>query len=304
MNIELERVKCNLCGSADSKMLFAAPERVYTAKTAFNYMKCKNCGLVYLNPRPTHDSMKKYFFEDIGRFNTLGLGKLVQEIYRLYYRFERPAYLKEKGKMLDVGAGIGRLMEVYKKRGWEVSGVDISMDACTYAKETWGVDIYNGYLKEAEFNDSYFDLVCLWQFIEHCDDPLSSLREAYRILRPGGILEMGEVVNVDSFEFKLFKQGCIYIAAPFHFYLYSEPVIIEMVKKAGFRILKKRYDCLNPLLLSGSLIDFLNDAFSLAISHRLRQNLSYLVFLVLFPFSFLLKILKSSTTVTIYAQKP
>jgi len=99
-------------------------------------------------------------------------------------------------KLLDVGCSSGSLLHVASDLGFNVSGVEPAMQAATTAKDA-GFEIFNGLLHEAAFPDNSFDVITLYEVIEHLTDPLSLVRETHRILKPGGVFLIG-TGNADS----------------------------------------------------------------------------------------------------------
>jgi SAM-dependent methyltransferase len=94
----------------------------------------------------------------------------------------------EKGqRLLDVGCGVGTFLDVARRRGLDVTGIDIAEQPARVARER-GHDVRVGPLAEQELEPGSFDVVTLWDVIEHVDDPLALLCEIRRVLRPGGVL--------------------------------------------------------------------------------------------------------------------
>jgi SAM-dependent methyltransferase len=106
--------------------------------------------------------------------------------------FHRTANLLERyrsdGRLVDVGTGFGFFLAEMKKRGWDVTGVEISQKAMTYAKDVLGLTILPGPIEKVDFPDNYFDAVTGFYVIEHLPHPMAFLKECYRILKPGGLL--------------------------------------------------------------------------------------------------------------------
>jgi len=98
--------------------------------------------------------------------------------------------------MLDVGCSSGSVLRIARDMGLAPRGVEpASMAAQTAAG--MGFDVFNGYLQDAAFPEASFDMVCLFEVIEHLQAPLELAREVWRILRPGGIWLAG-TGNADS----------------------------------------------------------------------------------------------------------
>src|SRR5439155_4283821 len=88
----------------------------------------------------------------------------------------------------DVGCSLGLLLYMAKERGFEPCGVDLSLNAVRYARDRLGLSVHQGTLFDARFSDGAFDVVTMVSVLEHVPNPLQTLDEIFRVLRPGGIL--------------------------------------------------------------------------------------------------------------------
>ncbi len=93
----------------------------------------------------------------------------------------------KKGKLLDIGCAFGHFLEIAKNGGWDVVGLDISSYAVKKIAKK-GIKAIASELSKAKFSSGYFDVVTIFQTIEHDPDPVSLLGEIYRVLKPGGKL--------------------------------------------------------------------------------------------------------------------
>jgi len=99
-------------------------------------------------------------------------------------------------KLLDIGCSSGALLHVASDLDFNVTGVEPAEQAASTAKKA-GFDVYNGLLHEAKYPDNSFDIITLYEVIEHLTDPLEMVHEVYRILKPGGLFLIG-TGNADS----------------------------------------------------------------------------------------------------------
>lgn len=96
----------------------------------------------------------------------------------------------KSGRLLDVGCGLGYFVKkISEYKNWEASGCEILKTAADFAREKLYLkNIYCGKLEEAEFGEAYFDIITMWDVIEHFPDPGAMLVSINRLLKPGGFL--------------------------------------------------------------------------------------------------------------------
>ena len=128
-----EYVRCNLCSTDDTKVLYL--------KDGFRISRCHQCGLVYVNPRPTRGQLQEiygeegYFANDphLAAYTKSELGGIQLQVIREVLR--ELANLSSKGRLLDVGCATGSFLGLAQREGWQVTGVEVSPFAANYARE-------------------------------------------------------------------------------------------------------------------------------------------------------------------------
>ncbi len=180
MDFEMEEIDCPVCKGSRGDPLH--PEG------SFHMVRCPSCQFVFLNPRPTAESLHHFYQQYLPEEESS-----IESWERMMTPvFHRAANLikqyKGSGRLLDVGTGFGFFLVEMKKRGWEVAGIEISQKAMNYAKDVLGLTIFAGPLEKAEFPDKHFDAVTGFYVVEHLSRPMTFLKECHRILKPGGLL--------------------------------------------------------------------------------------------------------------------
>jgi SAM-dependent methyltransferase len=140
---------------------------------------------------------------------------------------------RRQPRVLDVGCATGALLEYLRERGWQVSGAEISPSA-EYARVQRGLEVWSLPLEEIHLPPDYFDLILASHLIEHLNSPASFVREAWRILRPGGRF-LVTTPNIAGFQARLL--GARWRSAIFdHLYLFSARTLKPLLANAGFTI--------------------------------------------------------------------
>jgi 2-polyprenyl-3-methyl-5-hydroxy-6-metoxy-1,4-benzoquinol methylase len=103
-----------------------------------------------------------------------------------------------RGKLLDVGCSFGFFLDAARQRGWSVEGVDISSYAAKYASCRFKLSVQNAAVTEARFAPQAFDVITLWEVVEHLPRPVEALRHLSRFLTDDGIMVFG-TPNVASY---------------------------------------------------------------------------------------------------------
>ena len=239
----LENVVCNVCGSASYRFLYKKKDPL--SRQYFNVVMCSKCDLGFVNPRPPSEMMKNYYHAHyyLNRFDDkkglpekkkTGLVKLYEFFWRKCSRYYPPRvlktekdicnrYIKDRGKLLDIGCANGDFLKVMQDSGFEVCGLEFS----DHFINKFGLDIFKGRLFDAPYGAHCFHLVTMWAVLEHVDDPMGYLKEIYRILKPGGVV-IFLVPNLRSVPFGICHNDDI----PRHLYLFSPKTIEEMLTRS------------------------------------------------------------------------
>lgn len=191
---------CKCCGSNKNKRLFARSDELLGKH---DVIQCRNCGLIYADPIPALDSLRNHYDEHFftEKFDFVESGIIWESFYNLNLDYIEK--FKNKGKLLEVGCGLGHFLNAAKKRRWGTYGVELSKFASTYAAKKFGLTVFNGSLEEAKLPDGQFDIVILWATLEHLVNPFQNLVEIHRVLAPQGLLAFS-VPNHNS----LFTRLC------------------------------------------------------------------------------------------------
>ena len=142
---------------------------------------------------------------------------------------------------MDVGCASGFFLDIAKERGISTYGVELSTEGVNKAKQKHS-QIINDTLENARFPDSFFDVITLYDIIEHVLDPTSTIKEISRIIKPGGIVAIS-TPDITSWHAKLLGKRWGMITPWEHLHYFSPYTIRVLLEKNGFSIneIKKNY---------------------------------------------------------------
>lgn len=227
---------CEPCGAA-------LPRRRGDLPAAPGLLACPGCGLLSLAvfPLPAERRagyQEEYYDAEQGeRF----LGPL-ETLVRGFRRLRRRDLLRrfpasssaEPRRFLDIGCGRGLLVDLFAESGFEAVGTQLSETAARAARAR-GADVRVGELHELALPAASFGIVVIYHVLEHVEAPLAELREAARVLAPGGLL----VAEVPSFArpgFRLLGTRDLCIDYPHHLYFFTPETLRPLLSAAGLRI--------------------------------------------------------------------
>lgn len=246
--VELEG--CILCGESEAD--FQAEEN------GFPIVRCKSCGLVYVNPRPSEKDVEAFY----GQYLRPEVSGRWDEITRALFKRDaiRIGKFAWPGRLLDIGCGFGFFLNAMREQGWDTYGSDLSEVAVEYATSRLGLkNVFRGQVEELHFKDSFFDVITCWFAMDLMPHPGRVILEAKRILKGGGILAM-RVPNFDFFKilWTLRRMDCSIlrfflslirketgnknalfnvIDPPVHSCAFTSRVLSDFLEKNGFRVL-------------------------------------------------------------------
>jgi 2-polyprenyl-3-methyl-5-hydroxy-6-metoxy-1,4-benzoquinol methylase len=138
---------------------------------------------------------------------------------------------------LDVGCAAGFFMAVAQDEGWQVQGVEPSLFVANYASSQMGLHVYQGTLRDANYPPESWDVVTLWDVLEHMPNPHQELEEIHRVLKRQGILAL-ETQNIDSWLPKILGKNWGHFGHHLHLFHFTPKTITRILADTGFRVLE------------------------------------------------------------------
>lgn len=231
---KVEKVSCSLCS--------APPPPASTAifkKFHFPYFQCPSCTLTYPSPRPKMEYIDAQYKN--GRF-----ARSYREIYLPSAPYRMATIFRErveeiimprvpKGKLLDIGCSSGHFLKVAFNRGYDVYGIEPNLDMVEFATKELGLpNIICGILQENTYPIDYFDVVTLWDVLEHIPNPAAVLHIVLNLLKPNGWV-FAYTENVESFNVFITGGDSEIFSPDVHLRHYSPKTFRMEFEKAGFK---------------------------------------------------------------------
>jgi 2-polyprenyl-3-methyl-5-hydroxy-6-metoxy-1,4-benzoquinol methylase len=236
----VEVTTCQVCGGSRTRLMFEEPPH--------QVRRCIPCGLVFVTPRFAGEFLAEVYDEAYWRSDSpreRGYAdyardeKLYLKTFRRRLNLVRH-FLPPQGKVLDVGCAAGFFLRVMREEGHEVHGVEPSASIAAHAQRHLGADrIHIGTLDSVSgrpgFEPHSFDLVSLWDVVEHVPDPQALLRKAGEMLAPSGSLIL-ETQNVDSAFARLLGRRWQHYKHLEHLYHFNPATIARVLEQTGFQV--------------------------------------------------------------------
>jgi 2-polyprenyl-3-methyl-5-hydroxy-6-metoxy-1,4-benzoquinol methylase len=231
----LESVECPFCAAG-------TPQEELFSDPPFAVKRCSGCRLVFVSPRIAGDQVAAIYGESYWRSPSakdFGFTDYRADAGNWLRTYRRRAHvldglLAPPARILDVGCAAGYFLDVMCDSGFEGWGIEVSAAIAREARTRIGEDrIHIGTLRDHPFEDSSFDLVTLWDVVEHLPDPVSALVQARRLLKPGGLLLL-ETQNVESVFARLMRRRWQHFKQAEHLWHFSPATVSMLLDRAGF----------------------------------------------------------------------
>lgn len=235
----MDKTNCLLCGSDQTEVIFQSKDfRLNNYKKTYTFVRCHNCKLIFQDPPPSEKEMIVHYNQNVLYKDPKKLSKIKQYLhnYGLKKRSKVITQNKQQGLLLDIGCGTGSFLEYMAQHTqFEVMGTEINEHNIAIIKENNSFPVYLGDLQQLEFPEKHFDVITLWDVIEHLPDPKALLNEAHKIIKNNGYLVL-RVPNGDSLDFKIFREYWAGVDAPRHYLIYTKKTLSSFLEDSGFSI--------------------------------------------------------------------
>ncbi|HOO78206.1 MAG TPA: class I SAM-dependent methyltransferase [bacterium] len=207
-------------------------------------LKCSSCGHIYadlsLQPSDYHSLYQRgYFFGD-EYHDYLSDKRVIQKNFKLRLKVLTRFLERDRHRsLLEIGCAYGFFLELAQQRFERVAGIDICEDGTRYARETLGLDAVGGDFLSLDFSENRYEVVCLWDTIEHLPRPDLIIDKIATATEPGALLAL-TTGDIGSLNARLSKQRWRLIYPPTHIHYFTSATVGRLLRERGFEIIFDR----------------------------------------------------------------
>ena len=242
----LEHIDCVLCGTDSPITIYPSLRKSQEIdKNEFRssgdealedpLVECGNCGFKYVTPRVKSSLVFEGYTNAVDETFTAQAPAREKTFKNCLNTIQR-YWGKKPGKIFDVGTANGSFLKVAKNEGWDVEGCEPNKWMTKWCKENYGIQITTGTIFDGKLKNEEFDVVTLWDVLEHTSNPMDTLNECFRVLKKDGLL----VVNypdIGAWVSRLMGRKWVFLLSVHYFY-FTRKTIRQALEKTGFIVLK------------------------------------------------------------------
>jgi 2-polyprenyl-3-methyl-5-hydroxy-6-metoxy-1,4-benzoquinol methylase len=229
----LETTNCNLCGANRPRRLYRIFDR--------DISQCGSCGLVYAGPlRLTREETwgrysATYFHDEY--LPSYGITNGHVDLAAFDARYARTLAslrpFRQRGDLIEIGCAAGFFLKSAERDGWNVTGLELMQPAVEFARERLGLTVLQKAVEDADLPVGAFDVVAIFEVIEHLSNPVATLRQLRTLLRPGGALVLS-TPNMSSLSRHMLGRHWAVLNPGEHLQYFNERTLADALGRAGF----------------------------------------------------------------------
>ncbi len=213
---------------------------IFARKDYLIAKKCMYCEMISVNPHFSEEGIKQISTNYFTFNNRGGDLKTTQreQAYKLDYKWL--INFIQSGRVLDIGCSGGQFLNIFPKNKWKREGIDTKKGCSRYAKENFGIDVYEKSI--LDFPSIYeYDLVVMRGTIEHLKDPIIVLDKCADIIKVGGYLFITTTPAGDSFAFYVYRDKWDLFDPAGHIHFFSIKLLSRVWEDSGFKLVAEHY---------------------------------------------------------------
>ena len=324
---------CTYCNSTQIFDLFSSPDRFNIADSGekFYLSKCRQCKLVFQNPRIKEKYISDYYGDSLGylkqtkeregflenlkakvkkyilinHFGYTNLGEKNLILKFLLYPFKRnrygqlvPVYIKN-GKLLDVGSAYGFNLMNLRKIGWKnVVGQDMHKKSVEFSRSN-GIETYGGRIEDLNFPCNTFDVIVTSMVLEHVYNPFKVIEQITKWIKPSGQL-IFSIPYFEGLEYKWFKEYTYSLHLPNHITFLNKKVIKEYLTKLGYINIKIHFQSFDRDIIGSAGFKYEETG---NVFYKILSKNKFIRYALIKPIVYIMSIFGKTSRVTVYANK-
>lgn len=222
--------KCDICQDKRIYYLFS--------KDKYEYFICNNCKVTFIAPKPNYPHV---YINNLSKYNSLKTEKayfLKKDVLttRAINSVTILSQYKTTGHLLDIGCSYGFYLKIFKEFGYITEGIDISKKAVNYALKKYNLRVYKKDFRTFRFSKKRYDIITLFDILEHLPNPRKTLSKINKLLKKNGIIII-QTPNIRSIIAKITGVNWFWLVTPQHIFLYSIKSLIILLESEKFKIL-------------------------------------------------------------------
>lgn len=250
--------QCPICKSGNYNNFIICKDYA-VSQESFAIVQCKKCDFKFTNPRPSAESLGKYYSSENYVSHTNKGNNLINSVYKLvrYYTINKKVKFIDNfhssGNLLDIGCGTGFFIKRAKEKGWNVLGVEPSVSAREKISEKMQPFVYDS-IKDIKLK-KHFHIITLWHVIEHIPDLEATLKKIKKLLHPEGKIIIA-VPNANSWDAQYYKEYWAAYDLPRHLYHFSPDTMKNLLKSNKFKL-----EDIYPMKLDAYYVSLLSEKY-------------------------------------------
>lgn len=225
-------MKCILCNTDDAD--------VFLKEDGLKAVKCRRCGLVYINPMPSFAELKEKYGSKPSTVTNKEIPAIEEKTLKAQLDIALIKKFKKNGRILDIGCAEGAFLAQAAESGYDPYGIEINKASLKYAKDKYHlINIFEGGILERDFPKEYFDIISMRNVLSHLHKPAQELNKIKTFLKKDGLF-FCITGNLGSLSKERIKKYYNFSTPHLdeHLFHYSEKNLYTLFKMAGFSINK------------------------------------------------------------------
>lgn len=267
---------CLICGNSEFKNSMELKDHM-VSKKKFTIQECISCGFQFTNPRPSENEIGSYYKSENYVSHSSSKKGLINSLYNIVRRKTlqtKVSWLNRNvlgKKLLDIGCGTGHFLDLAKKKGYEVTGLEPDEDAREFAKKHHGIETLPLETLYELANDS-FDAITMWHVLEHVYNLKEDVNQICNILKPNGFLYIA-VPNRSSWDAGYYNKYWAAYDVPRHLYHFRKEDVVNLFNSKDLQlkeVIPMKFDAYYVSMLSEK---YKKGSFIMGFWNGLRSNI-------------------------------